>query len=380
MKLTRQVHPGCNINPFSGRSQIAVIDTPNLRADLRSAAKRSAFTLIEMVVSLTIISIVFLSMGSVMMLAGKAAPDSAEKNTLTLEALETVQQMVDELQTAKSVINASATGIEFTVPDRDNDGTDETISYIWGGTPGAPLSRKYNNNTAVYLLPSIYEFNLTYDTLDIPQTGPPVTSGEVELVSHDPAQTSKVFNVTDTNWGGQCIVPLNLPADAISWSVTRVAFNARTKDGANGVTKVQLRPTNTDHSPQSTVLEEHLMYESDLASSFTWQTFTFSSVTGLDPADALALVCEWQYDTDACEVEYNNNSGGGYLKTSNAGSSWNVDAGKSMVFYAYGTYDTPGPGSTTSQLRAVWITLTPSDDPASQARASVAALNRPTMP
>lgn len=339
-----------------------------------------AFTLIEMVVSLSVVSIVFMAMGSVMMMATHAIPTPDAPASLMIDAADILEQMASELQVATAVTAATDKGITFTVPDRDNDAVDETISYLWDGTAGTPFCRRYNGGAWVAGMPGIRGFKMAYETLEISTPGDPVTSDEVVLVSHDPAQKSMDYSVNNTKWVGQCIAPLNLPADATDWAVTRLLFRAKSKGGASGVSMVQMQTANADGTPTGTVLEEYTLSESGLANGYAWQAYTFNSVAGIDPGDKLCLVIRWVNDTDACVVKYDNSSGGGFLKTANAGGSWSVDSGKSLVFYTYGTYTSPGPEVTTYKLRSVSMTLAPGSDAASQARASAVALNRPQMP
>ena len=172
--MIRQPTPQ-KIDTFSGRSQIAAQNHPTPHGDLRSPAKRrgakmrwptSAFTLIEMVVSLSVISIVFLAMGSVMLLASKAIPSSTDAATLTYEANDAIQVLVSELQTATEIASVTDKSIAFKVPDRDNDGVDENLAYYWAGTAGDPLIRIYNAGTQVQAMPSVTEFGLSYDSQD----------------------------------------------------------------------------------------------------------------------------------------------------------------------------------------------------------------------
>jgi prepilin-type N-terminal cleavage/methylation domain-containing protein len=63
----------------------------------------SAFTLIEMVVSLSVISIVFLAMGSVMVLASKALPSADTVSIRAFDATELIHRLTSELETAKTL-------------------------------------------------------------------------------------------------------------------------------------------------------------------------------------------------------------------------------------------------------------------------------------
>jgi len=333
-----------------------------------------------MVVSLSIISIVFLAMGSVMLLASKAIPNAADATTLSFEAGDLVQQIVSELQTATSVITATDKGIAFTVPDRDNDAVDETIVYLWGGITGGPMVRQYNGATAT-ILPSVTEFNLTYDTKTVPQPDSQVESAEVLLASRDQAASTKNYPVSKNNWIGQYFKPAALPAGAVSWNVTRALVMARNNGGTNGQTLVQFRTPQPGTSlPSTTVLDQVTMVESDLTGSYAWYPFVFSSVRGLVPGKGLCLVLQWVKDKNAADILYNDNTAGDLLTTNNAGSSWNIESGKSMVYYVYGTYTTNVPQPPILLLKSVTLTLNTGTSPASRVITKVVTLNQPVMP
>ncbi len=389
MNTTHHRHGGRAMIPFSGRSQIAVLRTWNPRADLRSAAKRegtavvrrhlSAFTLIEMVVSLTIVSIVFLAMGSVMMLATKAVPSPDDPVNQMIENADILEQITSELQTATTITAATDKGIAFTVPDRDADGADEVIQYAWAGVAGEPLYRQYNGGNMVAVMPAVSQFELVYQYTVSSHT-PMIESAEIEFSKKTGAQDLKNYSITQSKWIGQYFVPSNLPADAVGWSVTRVQVKASYRGGTAGQTLVQLRPAAVGNLPDAAVLDQATMFESDLSSSSTWQEFSFSGVRDIAPNQGLCLVLQWVNDTQSANVSFDAGGGTGRLITSDGGLNWTHNNGKSMLHYVYGTYTTPGNPVSINTLRSISVALAPSDDPASQARTSVIALNEPQMP
>ena len=124
-------------------------------------------TLVELLVSIAITSVLMLAIGSVMLVATHAFPDVNGPANAIIVASEVAEQLATELQYAVSINSRSATMIEFTVADRDTDEVAETIRYEWSGTPGDPLTRQYNAGTAVNVLDSVQEFNLSYDLENI---------------------------------------------------------------------------------------------------------------------------------------------------------------------------------------------------------------------
>ncbi len=340
-----------------------------------------AFTLIEMVVSLSVISIVFLAMGSVMMLATKAISDPDAPTHLMLDATEILDQMASELQVATSVIVATDKELAFTVPDRDSDGLDETIVYQWGGAAGDPLVRQYKGGSRVQILPGVGEFNLTYDVKIVPQPDLLVESAEVLLSSKTSAASQGDFQIKDSEWAGQYFEPAGLPVEVVAWSVTRVLFVAAPSGDNTGQTLVQLRSATGTGLPTDTVLEQKTMYESDLSPfNLTWQTFNFSNVRDLALGEGLCLVLKFSKNSPSAYVLYDNASGANFLVSSDEGKNWSLDSGKEMAHVIFGTYTTPVPQPPIYLLRSVTLALNPGKDSASRVRTSVVALNQPQMP
>ncbi len=346
-----------------------------------TSREAQAFTLIEMMVSLSILSIVFLAMGSVMMLSAKAIPAPDAPTNHLVSAAEVLDQMASELQTATSVSVATDKGIAFTVPDRDGDDIEESIVYLWGGVQGTGMVRQYNGiNTTP--LPSVYAFNLIYDTYDAPQPDAQVVSGEMLFASHDPPIDPTDHEIKIDNWVGQFFQPSGLPADTIDWSVTRVLLKVKDGGGKNtGESLVQLRTPTIVGLPSNTVLEQVPLYESTLSGSYVWREFNFSSVTGISPSDGLCVVVQWVSDGKSASVLGDDGSGAGLLKTGNQGLTWTIDnTNKSLVYYVYGTYTYPVPQPPIKRIRTITMALNVGETPKTRVRTAVNLLKQPVMP
>src|SRR6266567_831775 len=99
---------------------------------------RRGFTLLEVVVSASILSMVMLGLASTMVIAGKAVTKTTSDVSSGATA-QAAQLFIRELKTAVSVTEMTATAITFTVPDRTGDGIAETIRYAWSGVAGGAL-------------------------------------------------------------------------------------------------------------------------------------------------------------------------------------------------------------------------------------------------
>lgn len=130
----------------------------------RCKHRRSAYTLIEMTVSLAVMSVLMGGVGSALVLASRAMPASKSPHTSKLASYHVMDLLVNELLIVQTVTAYSATGITFTVADRNADGAPETIRYAWSATPGDPLTRQYNGGSVGTVAADVYEFGLEYTT------------------------------------------------------------------------------------------------------------------------------------------------------------------------------------------------------------------------
>ena len=225
--------------------------------------------------------------------------------------------------------------------------------------------REYNHAAPVAVLPDVREFALTYDAVAVDEeyTGLPVESAEVLLSSRTTAAWAQNFAIKDKAWIGQYFCP-SFPAAALNWKVTRVQVKARYKGAQNGVTAVQLRPALASNLPDSQVLDQALMYENQLISSYRWEEFAFTNASGLTPGAGLCLTLVRQVtDTDLAELQYDGLGSGGMLYTADGGVTWTYYSDRTLLHSIYGTYTTPGPPQTATRqyVTAVHVNLRAGD-------------------
>ena len=311
---------------------------------LRAPTRRCGFTLVELVASTTIGAILLGGMGSAILIASHALPGRNTTTDAILRAADVVEQISNELHGTETVTQRSATMVEIKVPDRNADAAPETIRYAWSGIVGDPLTRQYNAGTVVNVAEDVQEFQLDYDLKTISQGGAPIQNESSETLlmrQESPSASTSSVAVKSDFWVGEYFLP-TLPADTVSWKVTRVKIRALASDfPLDGVTNVQLRLPASGNVPSTNFIGEALMYESSLMSSFLWYTFSFTSVAGLSPGQGLCLVLKTTSTDGSCRVEYA--SGGvslpnaGYLEY---GGSWTVNTDYALQFYVYGTITT----------------------------------------
>ncbi len=388
-----------------------------LRQRGAARARHGGFTLLELVVSSVVLSVIMAGLGSAMLIAGRALPEAGSAAMAAVAAADAAEQMTADLRYATAVSERSATIIEFTVPDRNGDGTPEVIRYAWSGTAGAPLTRRYNGATAVEILANVAEFALSYDVKTISTETPQLNeSPETLLIDYTSSTDYYDYPVAQTQWYGEYFLPA-LPANTVHWKVTRVRFQAMqaetvsapsapmekttlkgtaamasttsstsTSTGdAAGETRVQIQRATTGGFPSGVAIEEKTLYESALSSSYLQCEETFTQVSGLAPREGLCLVFKWVSDAEACRLLGRNRNVAAtnlsLAETTGQGTSWTKLSGQSLLFSVYGTVTTAGTPliQNTYYLDAVQIQLRAGGDGQSFVQTAAGTVNRPEV-
>lgn len=347
--------------------------------------KRQGFTLLETAVAAGLSGILMLGLGSAMLLTGRALPDAGGPAVQSVAEAEALEPMAAELQYAVSVNLYTAHAIEFTVADRNGDGTPETIRYEWSGVTGAPLTRQYNGSAAAPVLAAVREFGLSYDlqtiSTQVPQSN---ESAETLLIGYPSSINYADYPIQETQWCGEYFRP-PLPADALSWKVTRVRFYARSSGWATGYTQVQLQTPTVGGWPSGVVLQERMLQESGLPLWYVLYEMDYTQVSGLSPQQGLWLVFRWQSGATACELLGRDNgvsaSNIALAKSPDGSLSWSALPGQSLLFSVYGTVTTAGKPQiqSTYYLNTVTIRLRTGTDMQATVQTTVRTLDQPEV-
>lgn len=350
---------------------------------MNSRRTQSAFTLVEVLLATSIMAMIALGLGSAMVMAARAAPSDRSKSTNAATITgRAVDQLSAELSYATAINSSTATSIDFTVPDRTGDGNEDKIQYSWSGVSGAPLLRSINGRTGTPVATNVTQFQLTYDKKNQQRATTYTESAEVVLNSYDGAGLLNLGDgvIESNTWYGQVFKP-SLPADATHWRVTRARLKFKKHSSNEGYVRMQIRALNG--TVPGAVIEEGVVQESGMTSSYAWRELSCSNVSGRLPGSSLALVVQWVYDDEACDVQYQLLLAGGanaYLvKTTNSGSTWSTPAAQDMIYYVYGTYSTANPVAYDYWLKSVRCTLRSGSDNASRVHTTIRIANEPQV-
>ena len=135
---------------------------PQRRLARGTPARRPAFTLAELVVSMGIMSVLLTTIASALVIASKALPSPTSITTAQAQTTAALDRMAADLACATAITELTATAITVTVADRGHGASGpESIRWAWSGVSGTPLTRQYNTSTPQTIAPSVSAFSLS---------------------------------------------------------------------------------------------------------------------------------------------------------------------------------------------------------------------------
>lgn len=136
-----------------------------------SILRRSAYTLLELVIAVAASVFLIVGLASALFISGQALDDSNSPQTRQTESAAALQQIMNDLRHATSFTERTSTAITFTVPDQNGDEQEETIRYAWDGTAGTTLTREFNGSSPAVVAKNVQQFDLSYVTRTVTGTG-----------------------------------------------------------------------------------------------------------------------------------------------------------------------------------------------------------------
>lgn len=362
--------------------------------------KQSGFTLVELLLTVTVMTVLLGGLASAVLLASHALPDPKNPMTAVTDGSGVLEQISSEIYCATNVTQRTPTSITFTVADRNADGNPEIISYRWSGIPGDPLMRKYNAFVETTAASAVFEFNVNY-----------LIDKRSKTVSHDittytPEQLLAFFEGWDAiagirneqlidvdSWISQYfgVIP---PDGATELVITRAKIKLRTTSLPSPTLTVGIHRSLLDgtFSPdQNSIGSEAIIPEAVLDLTQLWMEPTFTDVIINNPDRTDYCLVVKGYSADRVYSEFLNDSKApadttAFKWTNDAGISWfppDRDIDKNdLLFYVYGAF-----GSTTKVtepvdryfLKSVGLALQLNDDPSSKVTTSVQIINVPEV-
>lgn len=303
-------------------------------------------TLLEMMLSLVLLSIVMASVGSAVMFASQAIPDEESPVGSLLSDSSVLSRIAEDLALAQYIIEKTDRAITVVVPDRTGDNIPDRIRYAWSGTYGEPLFFQLNDEAASIVIQSVATFSLVYTTSVESSLMPTATyfADESVIDSYTTLGSGSDRAVSKDASYGQIVTP-RLSAASIGFRPTRVSLYASNKTPTDGQFLLELRDR-LGAIPGNVVYATDTLSERTLPDAKAWNSFTMSHTTTVKRDQDIALVFEHvSGENEAILIGEDSVSGGLLgLGSGNGGqlhggvdeTDWVVDDGKTFLYQVFG--------------------------------------------
>lgn len=130
-------------------------------------APRPGFTLAEVVVSISILSIVMTGLMSALLLSTKALPQDDDPGVVAPKADAALEMIMADAMFA-SIVNKDGSKLRLYLPDRDGDTKQEVVKYELDdpGHPPTSLLREYNGGAKRTVLTGVHGLTFTVSSVD----------------------------------------------------------------------------------------------------------------------------------------------------------------------------------------------------------------------
>lgn len=237
---------------------------------------RRGFTLAEAVIAGGIVALMFMSTLAVLAAATRTVDPPAA--VLSERSIRTFLEGIrEEVASATSVAITSGTRLDITVPDRDADGSAESIVYDWhSGTK--KLTRTIGAGPAQCIATSVSDCEIaSFD--ESRQAGGSIVADTTEFALALSPDHPVAFEIGPTLLTGYALVikPL-LPSTATSWTITGLRLRGRQASAPSANITFELRGVSGGF-PSSTVLASLSVRGSTFPASADWVKLDFADVT-----------------------------------------------------------------------------------------------------
>jgi Tfp pilus assembly protein PilV len=330
---------------------------------------RRGFTLLEVLTASVITVVIVGALASVMAVAAKAMPSPDAASTTTRAASIALQAAAADLALCKGLKSYDATSIQFTLVDRDADGSEETLNVAWGGSAGDPLVLD-TNGVAQTIVEKVDDFAVSVETFSDSTTSVSGTTvGPQILLAGYEGTTIHVANVTTTEHVAQSF-RASVPADAISYSITKLDVSVHQRLLYPGTVVVELYKARADGSPTGAALASATATSGLLALPIAlppfigtrYQLTLGTPVTGCLPGDLLAI--KLSASSGRMYAAFQNPAPSEHYATmslsTNSGGSWTPVPSASIGFLVCGNVTRPATvAASVSRAESVAIKVRP---------------------
>jgi len=330
------------------------------------------FTLIEMVLSLSLFGIVLVSLGTMLALTMQAAPKSSDAATLIRNASYPATVMAEELAAAIQVISVTPTEITFRTADRTGNGQPDTVTYSWSGKPGTPLTRKVNASDSVELISSLESAFFAADIQTHTQITNFATSSSAFQHELSPGSSlvgsitallnSRLERLRIGQGFFQCMSIEAVPDDALYW-VPEYAEVLLQRNSSPGTIRLELH-VEENHTPTGVAVISKVLQAADLDRE-EWVRISVPGTLKLSPQTRLGVMVVCLSGDGSVETRIMNQilfpSAPPARSTSDGGASWDTKNTTRMAYRLRGSYYERGKQESASEstIRSIRFSINP---------------------
>ncbi|MBX3409269.1 MAG: hypothetical protein KF859_05220 [Phycisphaeraceae bacterium] len=344
---------------------------------------RRAVSLLEIVVSMTAFAVILLAGLSAVTLVTRAASVDETGAGTHIDMRPELDMIEAEIAFAKRIISFSSTSVQYTVPDQNGDGEDETIVLAWAGKAGAPLTRSVNGSAPADLVPGVGTFSMSLVNGAVNEAASAGESGEQLVYSSPSGAVNGSLAITDTAWSAVTCVPQAI-AGATGYRVTRVRVRMSGEPPLDGKVTLRLYQATATALIQP-MLHEVVFGEETLGDTMRFADIYLTHAPILPAGSRIALVVGASGSGTIARLATQSNSQNTNLRSvinsSNAGSTWSADTSRELFYqvYARPMFKSVAATSATTAL-ALRFTLAPHDSRVPPIDRTVLLRNRPALP
>ena len=352
----------------------------------KSQRARSGISLLELVVSLPATAMLIGCLGLCIGLMMKAKTQDEKLFQTSYQLSETLSRISSDLESATSIAFISTDRVEFTVPDRNNDGLPEQIKYEWTSLTHSILWST-NNGPQTTLFDDVGLFELTPRSTAVSATVPCHQFSEVAILKKIDAVPACVYKeqvINASNAIGQYFVP-DLTVASARWDLGKLRLMVKSAGGSqDGVLRVRVTGSGTSRTPSSTIHAEINIAESSLGPTYRWLSIPIAPISWQNANTPLCITLSSGGGTgDVAYVQYMECATGmptnaNLLTSTNGGTSWTASNGtRGLRHYAYGFYD--GYNGNRQFLTSIDLRLVSASNNATTTETSIRMLAKPEL-
>lgn len=301
------------------------------------SGRRCGLTLVELVISMAIMSLIILGISSAILLATRSVPTGDDTDVAVRETAGVVDMISEDLRTAVAVTewlseegdDSGHVVLTLVTQDRDDDGDAERIRYEWhreGGEPAASLTRRVNGLNTATLREDVRNLVMSrFVRGDESHFSGIVNHSAMTSLLNASAVISSTYAIDESNWIAHSL-DFELPGNAVGWTPRLLALYIKREGVADGGVALQIVDADENGQPSENVLCETIVEATLLPSSYTWYPFSLDTCPMVRSGQPVCVVIKPSSGTgQVARLQYSEDAGlqpGYSFYTSDGGGEW----------------------------------------------------------